>query len=259
MTTRRVQTVDGVEIAYEVLGSGDPLVLVHGITESRRMWDPLLADLAAGFNVINVDLRGHGGSSLAGDYSLASMAVDVRSVLADLGIDSPPHLIGHSLGGTVVSTYAAMFETRNVINVDQPMALAGFKDQLGQLEPMLRGDQFDAAIGMVFDALFGDRIASEERSRIDALRSPKQEVVLGVWSVVFDLSVEELESVVDSVAGGISAPYLALHGIDPGADYPEWLAARIPTAVVEVWDGLGHYPHLVEPERFLNRVREFLG
>lgn len=259
MTTRRVETVDGVEIAYEVHGSGDPLVLAHGITESRRTWDPLLADLAARFNVINVDLRGHGESSLGTDYSLASMAVDVRSVLADLGIDSAPHLIGHSLGGTVVSAYAAMFDTRSVINVDQSMALAGFKEQLGQLEPMLRSDQFETAIGMVFDALFGDRITSEERNRIDSLRNPNQEVVLGVWSVVFDLSVEELESVVDSVAGGVSAPYLALHGIDPGATYPGWLTERIPTAVVEVWDGLGHYPHLVEPERFLDRVFDFLG
>ena len=52
-------------------------------------------------------------------------------------------------------------------------------------------------------------------------------------------------------------PYLALHGIDPGPDYGAWLRGVIPTATLEVWDGDGHYPHLVEPARFLDRLRAF--
>jgi pimeloyl-ACP methyl ester carboxylesterase len=53
---------DGASIAYEVVGDGPPIVLVHGIIESRRSWDPLIAPLAREHRVVAVDLRGHGAS-----------------------------------------------------------------------------------------------------------------------------------------------------------------------------------------------------
>ncbi|MEZ5295790.1 MAG: hypothetical protein R2697_05820 [Ilumatobacteraceae bacterium] len=46
-----------------------------------------------------------------------------------------------------------------------------------------------------------------------------QDVVLGVWDLVFSSSAEELDAVVDGVVGAISAPYLSLFGIDPGPEY----------------------------------------
>ena len=54
-------------------------------------------------------------------------------------------------------------------------------------------------------------------------------------------------------------PYLAIHGIDPGPAYAAWLTGLIPTATVEVWEGLGHYPHLVDPDRFGASTRSVLG
>ncbi|MBM3675176.1 MAG: alpha/beta fold hydrolase [Actinobacteria bacterium] len=51
---------DGARIGYSVLGDGAGLVLVHGITEQRPLWDPLLAALAERWRVVALDLRGHG-------------------------------------------------------------------------------------------------------------------------------------------------------------------------------------------------------
>lgn len=259
METGLTTTADDVRIAYDVSGSGEPLVLVHGITEQRRMWDPLVPALAAEYQVINVDLRGHGESSEAAGYSLQAMADDVFAVLRELGVAPVPSLVGHSLGGIVVSAYASAYEARTVINIDQPLALAAFKDQLGRLEPMLRSDQFEGAMGALFGAITGDRISAEERARIEGLRTPKQDVVLGVWSIIFDSSVEELEDAVNAVVGGVTAPYLSLHGADLGTDYSDWLTSRIPSATIEVWDGVGHYPHLVEQDRFIARALQFIG
>ena len=87
--------------------------------------------------------------------------------------------------------------------------------------------------------------------------TPDQDVVLGVWDLVFGAPADELDAVVDSIAGAITGPYLSLHGIDPGPDYDGWLTSRIPSATVEVWSDLGHYPHLIEPDRFVARVVEF--
>jgi len=247
-----------VTIDYSVAGAGDSLVLVHGITESRRTWDPLIAPLIAnGYRVVAIDLRGHGASSKVAPYDLATMAGDLGAVLAQEGIGDAL-VVGHSLGGAVVSAYAAEGPCRGVINVDQPLALSGFKDVLGQLEPALRGDptRCAAALGAMFDQMAGP-LAGHERQRIDRVRTVDQDVVLGVWELVLSASAEELDAVVDAVAGAVTAPYLSLHGIDPGPDYEGWLTSRVASATVDIWPGLGHYPHLLEPDRFVDRVVAF--
>lgn len=249
---------EGVSIDYFAAGEGRPVVLVHGITESRRTWDPLLAPLlAAGLRVTAIDLRGHGASSPVAPYDLTTMAGDLAAVLVQEGIDDAL-LIGHSLGGAVVSAYAAGGPCRGVINVDQPLALSGFKQLLGDLHPMLNGtpEEFGGAISAIFDSMAG-LLAGAERWRVDHLRNADQEVVLGVWDLIFSSTVEQLDAVVDELAGAITVPYLSLHGIDPGPEYAAWLGTRIPTATVEVWSDLGHYPHLVQQQRFVDRVVEF--
>ena len=253
-----VHPTDDVTIDYYAAGSGPVVVLVHGITESRRTWDPLFPKfLAAGYRVVAVDLRGHGDSSRVGPYDLATMAGDLGHVLAAEGSDDAL-LVGHSLGGAVVSAYAAGGPCRGVLNVDQPLALSGFKEMLGQLQPMLEGpnEEFQGAIGAVFEQMAG-ALAGHERQRVDSLRRAEQDVVLGVWELVFTASVAELDAVVDELAGAITVPYLSLHGIDPGPDYASWLESRIASASVEVRPDLGHYPHLIEQDRFIDRVREF--
>jgi pimeloyl-ACP methyl ester carboxylesterase len=252
------RTPEGIDIAYDVAGSGPPLLLVHGISESRRSWDPLVAALAVDHTVMRYDLRGHGESGPGPAYDLGAMAGDGAALLAHLEIDPAGCLlVGHSLGGTVVSAFAAGMPCRGVINVDQSLDLGGFKEQLGQLEPMLRDPaQFDAAMAMVFDALAGP-LPGAERARIEGLRRGDQAVVLAIWSPVLDQPLEALDAMVEQVAGAIAVPYLSLFGVDPGPEYGAWLATRIPTATVEVWADHGHYPHLVDPGRFLARLAAF--
>lgn len=236
------------------------LVLVHGITESRATWDPLLP-LLADHHLLTVDLRGHGGARLDGPYDLATMAGDVLAEMAAADIaPSDAVLIGHSLGGTVVSAMAAAVPVKGVVNVDQPMRLADFQAGLLQLEPLLRGDEasFRSAIDMVFAAMRGP-LSESETARVERLRNPNQTVVLGVWDPVLGSTTEELDALVESVASAIKSPYLSLHGIDPGPGYAEWLTGLVPTATVEVWADHGHYPHLVDPDRFVARVNEFLA
>jgi pimeloyl-ACP methyl ester carboxylesterase len=248
---------DGASIAYEVAGDGPPIVLVHGITESRRSWDPLMAPLAGDHRVVAVDLRGHGESDRRPPYDALTMAADVHAVIEASGT-SEPLVVGHSLGGAVVSVYAAGSPVRGVVNVDQPLELGGFRALLEPLEPMLRGDNasFQSLIRQIFDSLYG-ALPAEERARIESHSDREQAVVVGAWDFVLTTSAEELDELSRSTAASITAPYLALHGTDPGDAYLAWLKDVMPDATLEVWPGLGHYPHLVEPERFAQRVSEF--
>ncbi len=248
---------DGTSIHYEVAGDGDPVVLVHGITESGRNWDPIVERLAPRHRVVVPDLRGHGRSEVGPAYDLASLASDVAAVAMAEGLDGP-RLVGHSLGGAVVSALAGSFPTRSVVNVDQPLKLDEFQAQLQAVAPALADPaSFPMVISGLFDQLAGEALPSEERARIEANRRADQEVVLGIWMPILESPAEEVAAMVEAAVSAISCPYLAIHGIDPGPDYVTWLTGLVPTASVEVWPGLGHYPHLVDPDRFVARLEEF--
>ena len=247
---------DGASIAYEIVGEGPPIILLHGITESRRSWDPLIEPLAGEHRVAAVDLRGHGESERRPPYDALTMAADVHAVAEAAGATGPL-VVGHSLGGAVASVYAAANAVRGVVSVDQPMELSGFQALLAPLEPVLRGDEagFQSVMQQIFNSLYG-ALPPGERARIESLSHPEQDVVLGAWDLVLTSTPEELDELARSMADMITAPYLALHGTDPG-EYSAWLRHLVPTARLEVWPGLGHYPHLIEPERFVQHVSEF--
>ena len=232
-------------------------MLVHGITESRRSWDPLIERLAASHDVLAVDLRGHGESDLGGPYDVITMAADVHEVVEALGMERPL-LIGHSLGGTVVSAYAAMYPCRGVVNIDQPMRLGDFQAALRSVESMLRGDDaaFQQVMATVFETMRGE-LDDEKWERLVGLRRADQEVVLGVWAAVLESEAEQLEAMVNALAAAITVPYLSVHGTDPGAGYDEWLGELVQDVRIERWDGLGHYPHLVQTDRFFDLLSEF--
>ena len=251
-----VTGADGNRLVFEVSGQGPDLLLVHGITENRGSWGQVATALSAEHRVIAVDLRGHGESDPAPGYALEAMAADLAVLTEHVGAQRPA-LVGHSLGGAVVSVYAASHPARAVVNVDQVLALAAFQDQLHPVEPMLRDAAgFPQVIAGLFDQLMGP-LGAEDRARLSALRRPDQQVVLGVWEPIFTLDAADLDTVVRGLLAGLEAPYLSLHGSDPGAEYRQWLAAVIPQARVEVWPDTGHYPHLMQSQRFVELVTRF--
>lgn len=96
-------------LAFDRLGAGEPLVLVHGLGSARTTWAPLLPELARRYDVVVVDLPGHGDSPPLPRTEPATphrLARHVAALLDDLGLVRP-HLMGNSLGGWVVLELAA--------------------------------------------------------------------------------------------------------------------------------------------------------
>lgn len=253
------RAADGASIAYDVDGSGPLLLFVHGITEARRLWDPVVERLRGDFTCARLDLRGHGDSDAPGGYDPVAGAADVTAVVESVAGPGAPVVVGHSLGGIAVTAYAAGGgPTRAVVNVDQGLRLTDFAALVRPLEAELRGPGFAALIAPMFDSLGVDRLDADTRARVREMHArARQDVVLGMWGPVLESTDEELDAAVGGLLGQVRVPYLALHGADPGPGYVEWLTERVPTATVEVWDGAGHWLHLVEPDRFAARVRRF--
>jgi pimeloyl-ACP methyl ester carboxylesterase len=93
--------VNGINLYYETHGTGRPLILLHGGLGSGEMFGPLLPALAAGHQVIAVDLQGHGRTAdVDRPLSIETMADDIAALIGHLGLDRPD-VMGYSLGGGV--------------------------------------------------------------------------------------------------------------------------------------------------------------
>jgi pimeloyl-ACP methyl ester carboxylesterase len=93
--------VNNLDLHYSVAGSGTPLLLLHGWTQTARFWEPYIKDLSQNFTVYAIDLRGHGRSGIAdSDFSIQLVSNDLEQFIHQLKLDKV-NVIGLSYGGLV--------------------------------------------------------------------------------------------------------------------------------------------------------------
>jgi pimeloyl-ACP methyl ester carboxylesterase len=175
-----------VEIAVrDYGGEGPDVLLVHGGGRNVHDWDEVVRHLT-GMRVAAMDLRGHGESSIVEEWDWDGAVADVRAVIDDLGMRRPV-VVGHSLGGMVVSEYGARNDdVAGVVNVDGsgqtlPSTWPGWttEDALAKFEELkAKGDAEakDAPDGMT---------AEEAEESLEQLRA---------WAQKTGISAEMLEA-----------------------------------------------------------------
>lgn len=87
-------------ISYTRKGSGTPVVLIHGIGHRREAFGEVFERLAATYDVIALDLPGHGLSPEPATYTMEETVAELEEFFAELGLDRP-HVVGNSLGGLI--------------------------------------------------------------------------------------------------------------------------------------------------------------
>jgi len=101
--------INGTKIAYEELGNGAPLVLIHGYPLDHTIWDEIAPLLDHEFHLILPDLRGFGQSDIKeADNSISGYASDIQGLLKHLKIKKA-FLAGHSMGGYVALAFARKY------------------------------------------------------------------------------------------------------------------------------------------------------
>ena len=111
--------VSAVDLKYEVLGDGPPVVVLHGLFGAGRNWITVARALATRYRFHLVDLRNHGGSPHTDTMTYVDMVNDVRQLLVSLGLEEFT-LVGHSMGGKAAMTLALTEPQglRRLINID---------------------------------------------------------------------------------------------------------------------------------------------
>ncbi len=116
----RIAQVDGIKLHYLTAGRGPAVILLHGYTQTSRMWRPIIPLLADRFTVIAPDLPGIGDSDIPSDgLDMRTAAVRIHALAKFLGI-TKARVVGHDIGLMVAYAYAAQFpaETEKLVVMD---------------------------------------------------------------------------------------------------------------------------------------------
>jgi pimeloyl-ACP methyl ester carboxylesterase len=116
----RTMTIEDVKLHYLAAGHGPTLILLHGYTQTSRMWRPIISPLAEKFTVIAPDLPGIGDSAIPKDgLDMKNAAIRIHGLAKSLGVDKA-RVVGHDIGLMVAYAYAAQFpsETEKLVLMD---------------------------------------------------------------------------------------------------------------------------------------------
>jgi pimeloyl-ACP methyl ester carboxylesterase len=258
------KVVRGIEIAYDDVGSGPAVVLLHGYPFNRSMWRAQVEELRKNHRVIVPDLRGHGESAVTpGPTTMESMALDVASLLESLNI-SRATIGGLSMGGYVALAFYRLFplrvralvlaDTRAQADTDE-----GKQNREQQAEKALR-----EGLGVIADALLPKLLAPKTvTERPDIVRRLREMMVgtqpEGAAAALRGMAVRRDQT---SFLSRIISPTLILVGsndaITPKAD-SELLHKEIGGSRLQILDGAGHVSNLERAEEFNRAFIKFLN
>src|SRR6266545_364082 len=275
--TPRTVTLHGHELSYLDSGTGPVVLFIHGILGSHRNWAQLIDRIDDNHRVIVPDLFGHGGSAKpVGDYSLGAHAATMRDLLDRLGIERVI-LVGHSLGGGIAMEFSYLFPER----VERLVLVAS--GGLGrEVNPVLLSATLPGAewlLPLIASGWVRARAETAGRIMSRAGWRPGSDIT-ALWQGFTSLGDGEsrraflatTRAVVDPGGQTVSAhdylpdvlpiPTLVVWG-SRDRMIPAWHAINaqqsIPGCRVELFHRAGHFPHLDEPDRFAELLRDFIA
>ena len=267
----------GHALSYVDSGSGPVVLFIHGILGSRGQWVHLVDHVDDDHRVLVPDLFGHGDSAKpTGDYSLSAHAATLRDLLTHLGIERVT-LVGHSLGGGIAMQFYYLFPDmverlvlvasgglgREVNLVLRSATLPGAEQVLSLIasEPVLDKVQAVGRGARKVGWRPGADIGAIWRGFTSLGDRESRRAFLATTRAVIDLGGQSI-SAHDHLQGVAPVPTMIVWG-SKDRMIPAWhaLSAQrsVPDCRVELFEGAGHFPHLDDPDRFAQVLREFMA
>jgi pimeloyl-ACP methyl ester carboxylesterase len=286
-------TEDHVKLYYEDRGRGKPVVLIHGLTASRRHFRKQIPALAARYRVIACDLRGHGDSDRPRDgLTIPRLARDIEELIACLDLKDVT-LVGWSLGAHVVFEYIKQFGCENLYKIavidmspklmkadDWTCGLRGVSGKFGDfthqdnlLVMSVMSENWDQYCAALLPRLFNRAHVSPGVNifmapdfpwrddlgwLLEEARRNTPHVIIFLWISLVMQDYREL-------LGRITVPCLIAWGRESNyydeENYRFMQSALVQSPQVSVvpFEGCGHALHIQDPERFNRTLIDFMG
>ena len=274
-------SIHGHEVGYRRMGparttrSTQTILLIHGLAGSSKTWDAVMPLLAERYDVIAPDLLGHGESAKpTGDYSLGAFASGLRDFLAVLDVSSVT-IVGHSFGGGVAMQLA--YQHPELLDRLVLVGSGGLGREVSWLLRLVSLPGFEYLMPMGFP-----KPAVEVGTRVGrslGRRGIRSERLGEMWRAYASLAGAPNRMAFVRTMRGVIEP----GGQTVNATDRLYLAARVPTMLVwgdqdaiipvshahdahaaidgsrlEIMEGMGHFPHVEDAERFTAVLNDFL-
>jgi len=260
------KTHRGLNWYYEVSGSGEPMLMIHGMGGFSGIWQDQKEFLHTDFQVVTLDLPGHGQSSWM-QLSLIEMAQDIRQILAHVGI-AQFSILASSMGGLIALELYRMIpqEVMRICFVGSIPKFAkgpSYPAGLDISKIHVLSQQFDGDYGLILDIFFRSLFTMKERhdERFKWVKELRVQVPLPQREALKHcLDLLEKTDLRDRIASVI-CPLQFITGTE---DYicpraiMDWVAEHTYNARFDFIDGAGHLPFLVENKEFNRLLEDFL-
>jgi non-heme chloroperoxidase len=258
----------GATIAYSDTGSGQPILLLHGVCMSRKFFEHNIDDLARNHRVIAMDFRGHGDSrAIEGGHTVAQYARDVRALIEALDLQNII-LVGWSMGNFVIWDYLTQYPgdprvagvvvisqgPSDLIQPDWPHGIADVPTLHTYLT--LMQDNFAGFFAGFVPLMFKNAPSDYDQGEFVKAISA---VGANAGSVIFvDQTMRDYREQIPKFA----IPHLLIWGRDEKVvklASADWLNQALPSSRLEVFENSGHCPMWEEPQKFNALVTEWAG
>jgi len=273
----RVTTVDGDRVAYRAAGKGPVVLLVHGMAGSSVTWRHVMPALSQRFTVVAPDLLGHGQSDKPpSEYSLGAHTDTLRDLLDALG-HKRATFVGQSLGGGIAMQLAYQFPERceRLVLVNS----GGLGREVSLILRLLTSPGAEYVLPLVCTPPLRDAgsLVATWLARAGVRAAPASQEIWRSYASLADAATRQaffrgLRDVIDLSGQAVSAlgrlyraarlPTLIVWGAqDTFIPVSHAVAAHqaIPGSRLEIFDGVGHYPHCEAPERFVEVLVDFIA
>jgi pimeloyl-ACP methyl ester carboxylesterase len=266
----------GHRVYYRTVGSGPPVVLIHGMVNSSRHWEDVALRLADRYTVIAPDLIGHGDSATPrGDYSLGAHAASIRDMLTSIGVERAT-FVGHSLGGGVAMQFFWQFPQRV-----ERLVLVSSGGLGQQVSPLLRSAALPGASALLSlaahprlldglravgtrlrdrDVGIGVQLQAIARALRPLERPGAREAFLQTLRAVIDIRGQRV-SAEDRLYLLGNVPTLVVWGERDHTipiEHGQAAHAAIPGSRFATLPRAAHFPHLEDPEGLAAVLADFL-
>jgi len=247
-----------IECAEQGRPGGTSLLLLHGITDTWRSFEPVLPWLPPHWHVVSMTQRGHGGSSAAASYRTRDFAADAAAMVETMGL-APVIVVGHSMGA-VNALRMAIDHPAAVRGVVAAGAFASFSDKPAlvdfiETQMLTLGEQVPRELAESFqrDTVAGPVAPGLLETMVDeCLRTPA-----ATWRGAFAALLEDdFSAELHRIEVPVLLPWGDADAFSPESDQQR-LQRQLPRATRAVYTGVGHALHWEQPRRFADDLIGF--